>query len=103
MYVATGFARVVLLALNVNTFSRTMSKSTFLIVVFLVTFLSTTYCGDASEEEEDGPSQKWKKKDVRDYNDADLERLFDQWEVRTGPGPAACRVARASRAYRGVR
>eukprot|EP00057_Strongylocentrotus_purpuratus_P012745 XP_011667219.1 PREDICTED: LDLR chaperone boca-like isoform X1 [Strongylocentrotus purpuratus] len=57
-----------------------MSKSTFLIVVFLVTFLATTYCGDASEEEEDGPSQKWKKKDIRDYNDADLERLFDQWE-----------------------
>lgn len=23
-----------------------------------------------------------KKKDIRDYNDADLERLFDEWEVR---------------------
>lgn len=82
---AAGFAGVVMLALNVNTFSRTMAKSTFLIVVLLVTFLSTTYCGDTSEEEEDGPAQKWKKKDVRDYNDADLERLFDQWEVRTRP------------------
>lgn len=24
----------------------------------------------------------WAKKDIRDYNDADLERLLDQWEVR---------------------
>lgn len=23
----------------------------------------------------------WAKKDIRDYSDADLERLFDQWEV----------------------
>ncbi|KFM78612.1 LDLR chaperone boca, partial [Stegodyphus mimosarum] len=22
----------------------------------------------------------WAKKDIRDYNDADLERLYDQWE-----------------------
>lgn len=25
--------------------------------------------------------EKWKKKDVRDYSDADVERLYDQWEV----------------------
>lgn len=24
---------------------------------------------------------KWRGKDVRDYNDADVEKLFDQWEV----------------------
>ncbi|XP_025080642.1 LRP chaperone MESD-like [Pomacea canaliculata] len=24
--------------------------------------------------------EKWKKKDVRDYSDADVERLYDQWE-----------------------
>jgi hypothetical protein len=29
--------------------------------------------------EKDKP--KWAKKDIRDYNDADLERLLDQWEV----------------------
>lgn len=29
-----------------------------------------------------GPKdEKWKKKDVRDYTDADLERLYEQWEV----------------------
>lgn len=29
-----------------------------------------------------------KKKDIRDYNDADMARLLEQWEVRAlGPGP----------------
>lgn len=23
----------------------------------------------------------WAKKDIRDFTDADMERLFDQWEV----------------------
>lgn len=30
-------------------------------------------------KEEDKP--KWAKKDIRDYSDADMERLLDQWEV----------------------
>lgn len=30
-------------------------------------------------EEEDKPA--WAKKDIRDYSEADLERLLDQWEV----------------------
>lgn len=30
-------------------------------------------------DEKDKPS--WAKKDIRDYNDADMERLLDQWEV----------------------
>lgn len=30
-------------------------------------------------KEEEKPS--WAKKDVRDFSDADVERLFDQWEV----------------------
>nr|CAD7441319.1 unnamed protein product [Timema bartmani] len=32
---------------------------------------------------EDKPS--WAKKDIRDYNDADLERLLDQWEEDEEP------------------
>lgn len=29
------------------------------------------------------PKEKpeWAKKDIRDYSDADMERLLDQWEV----------------------
>jgi len=30
-------------------------------------------------KDEDKPA--WAKKDIRDYNDADLERLLEQWEV----------------------
>ncbi|CAD5122435.1 DgyrCDS10859 [Dimorphilus gyrociliatus] len=47
-------------------------KTIFLIVcteLFIFTLINT-----AKEDE------KWKKKDVRDYTDADLERLYDQWE-----------------------
>ncbi|XP_054168462.1 LDLR chaperone boca-like [Oppia nitens] len=28
----------------------------------------------------DGSKPDWAKKDIRDYNDADIERLYDQWE-----------------------
>ncbi|KAH9418337.1 Chaperone for wingless signaling and trafficking of LDL receptor [Dermatophagoides pteronyssinus] len=31
--------------------------------------------------------KNWKQKDIRDYNDADLERLFDQWEENEEPLP----------------
>lgn len=29
----------------------------------------------------------WKNKDIRDYNDADMERLFEQWEENEEPLP----------------
>jgi len=32
-------------------------------------------------------SEDWKKKDVRDYSDADLERLYEQWEEDEEPLP----------------
>ncbi|XP_070184022.1 LRP chaperone MESD-like [Littorina saxatilis] len=44
----------------------------FLLVVLCVSAIT------AKKDEEE--SEKWKKKDVRDYTDADVERLFDQWE-----------------------
>ena len=44
-----------------------------LISLFLVLFVKSDKGEDASE--------KWKKKDIRDYNDADVERLYEQWEV----------------------
>ena len=45
----------------------------FLISLFLVLFVKSEKAEDASE--------KWKKKDIRDYTDADVERLYEQWEV----------------------
>lgn len=40
----------------------------------LITLVSTK-----KSTKEDKP--EWAKKDIRDYSEADLERLLDQWEV----------------------
>lgn len=29
----------------------------------------------------EGEKPSWAKKDIRDFNDADMERLLEQWEV----------------------
>lgn len=49
----------------------------FLLVNFLILMILAS-AKKASKD--DKPA--WAKKDIRDYNDADLERLLDQWEVR---------------------
>lgn len=51
---------------------------TFLILLFIVTF---SQCAK-EKSEENVDKDKWKKKDVRDYTDADIERLYDEWEVK---------------------
>lgn len=45
----------------------------FLTVIFVIA-VETKKSG-----EEDKPT--WTKKDIRDYSDADMERLLDQWNV----------------------
>lgn len=37
--------------------------------------------GVQAKKADDKPN--WAKKDIRDYNDADMERLLDQWNVST--------------------
>ncbi|XP_062597727.1 LDLR chaperone boca-like [Saccostrea cucullata] len=54
-----------------------MMSCTSHVIVFLC-LIVTSFC--AKEKEKGTESEKWKKKDIRDYSDADLERLFDQWE-----------------------
>lgn len=39
--------------------------------------------GEPEGKRRAGPA---KKKDIRDYNDADMARLLEQWEVRRGVG-----------------
>lgn len=34
-----------------------------------------------AKKSKEGDKPTWAKKDIRDYSDADLERLLDQWEV----------------------
>lgn len=42
--------------------------------------------GEPEGKRRAGPA---KKKDIRDYNDADMARLLEQWEVRRGAGGPA--------------
>ncbi|XP_076439185.1 LRP chaperone MESD-like [Babylonia areolata] len=48
-----------------------------LFICFLLQFSNS-----AGKKEDKGGAEanKWKKKDVRDYTDADVERLYEQWE-----------------------
>lgn len=55
-----------------------MKTSSFFAFFSLVLLITLTACKKSTPENK--PS--WAKKDIRDYNDADLERLLDQWEVR---------------------
>jgi hypothetical protein len=46
-------------------------------VLLFTAAICTIYCKKFKDE--DKPA--WAKKDIRDYNDADLQRLLEQWEV----------------------
>ena len=59
----------------------------FLVISFISVFLLLLVKSEKSED----ASEKWKKKDIRDYTDADLERLYEQWEVGWLSGGVACR------------
>jgi len=43
--------------------------------------------GDDSKEDIQARKNAWKKKNIRDYNDHDLEKLFEQWEEDEEPLP----------------
>lgn len=44
--------------------------------------------GPAGTPSEAAPPTPKKKKDIRDYNDADMARLLEQWEVRGARTPS---------------
>lgn len=46
-------------------------------VLIVVALIGLTVCKKAEGEKK----PDWAKKDIRDYSDADMERLLDQWEV----------------------
>ncbi|XP_038209604.1 LDLR chaperone boca [Zerene cesonia] len=54
-------------------------------VVTLYTFCSFVLVTAKKYEDKEKPS--WAKKDIRDFTDADMERLFDQWEEDEEPLP----------------
>lgn len=53
-----------------------MRKEIVICLVFLLTYVSAT------NDEKSNKRKSWRDKDIRDMNDADLEHLLDQWEVR---------------------
>ena len=49
-------------------------------MLFLIIFTELVYLNTCKKfKDEEKPA--WAKKDIRDYNEADLERLLEQWEV----------------------
>lgn len=44
----------------------------------LIAILSLT----SAKKFKDDSKPDWAKKDIRDFTDADMERLLDQWEVK---------------------
>ncbi|XP_053609929.1 LDLR chaperone boca [Plodia interpunctella] len=54
-----------------------------LVLFLLIMFI----CNGTAKKLKDEEKPAWAKKDIRDYSDADLERLFDQWEEDEEPLP----------------
>ena len=54
------------------------NKTFLLLLVACCLFATIVECKSKKNE---NAEEKWKKKQVTDYTDADLERLYDQWEV----------------------
>lgn len=50
-----------------------------LVIIFL--FFNLTFTITLSKKSKDGSKPDWAKKDIRDYSDADMERLLEQWEA----------------------
>ncbi|KAL1452849.1 hypothetical protein WDU94_007037 [Cyamophila willieti] len=59
-----------------------LSIKTLLLILLPICFLCLVTCKKFKEGEE---KPKWAQKDIRFYNDADLERLLDQWEEDEEP------------------
>lgn len=54
-----------------------MKLKTFIVVISFLLLINIAACKKSDKENK----PDWAKKDIRDYSEADLERLLDQWEV----------------------
>jgi hypothetical protein len=63
-----------------------MAEVRNLLILFLVISCSIiSSIADDKKTDKDGKEKPTKKKDIRDYNDADVERIYDQWEEDEEP------------------
>ncbi|KAL3261390.1 hypothetical protein MRX96_000001 [Rhipicephalus microplus] len=53
-------------------------------VLFSAAF-ALLFVASTAKKSKEGAKPDWAKKDVRDFNDADLERLYEQWEANEEP------------------
>lgn len=81
---ASGWARAAVVLL---------CSSELLLLVLLPPRVRATE-GPAATPGEAAPPPPKKKKDIRDYNDADMARLLEQWEVRSARTPALSALSR---------
>ena len=58
----------------------TMVSRRITIVILLLVINSILFV-NGGKKSKDGEKPAWAKKDIRDYSEADLERLLDQWDV----------------------
>ncbi|XP_022919656.1 LDLR chaperone boca [Onthophagus taurus] len=56
-----------------------MRGTSFLFFLLIITYINISN----GKKSKDKP--EWAKKDIRDFSDADMERLFDQWEEDEEP------------------
>jgi hypothetical protein len=54
-----------------------MKSTSIFILINLLLLVTLTNCKKFDDKEK----PEWAKKDIRDFSDADMERLLDQWEV----------------------
>lgn len=54
-------------------------NTVFFAYIFVIFIVTTTVVSKKFKENE---KPDWAKKDIRDFTDADMERLLDQWEVK---------------------
>lgn len=52
-----------------------MNKQILICILYLTIFWVN------AKKSKENSKPEWAKKDIRDYTDADMERLLDQWEV----------------------
>ena len=74
-----------------------MSPSTFVIwlcasTLLILLFSPCINCAKEKPDDKEPSEEKWKKKDIRDYTEADLERLLEQWEVGSVCESEICRL-----------
>ncbi|KAI9554562.1 hypothetical protein GHT06_019835 [Daphnia sinensis] len=56
-------------------------------LILLLLFVNSLLIVSGGKKSKNGEKPAWAKKDIRDYSEADLERLLDQWDEDEEPLP----------------